>query len=77
MGAGHTHTPPEADKSRMIPRMIIAAAILAAFFVVLFVLIAANRQFFGVVLWLFDFSGVPRGLMVAGYSLTLFWSRWI
>src|SRR6516165_12533707 len=34
MGAGHTHTPPEADKSRMIPRMIIAAAILAAFFVV-------------------------------------------
>jgi Zn-dependent protease len=47
------------------------------FFVVLFVLIAANRQFFGVVLWLFDFSGVPRGLMAAGYSLTLFWSRWI
>ena len=47
------------------------------FFVVLFLLIAANRQFFGVVLWLFDFSGVPRGLMVAGYSLTLFWSRWI
>jgi len=47
------------------------------FFVVLFLLIAVNRQFFGVVLWLFDFSGVPRGLMVAGYSLTLFWSRWI
>src|SRR6516164_1988306 len=34
MGAGHNHTPAEADASRMIPRMIIAAAILAAFFVV-------------------------------------------
>src|ERR1700757_3558829 len=34
MGAGHSHTPAEADSSRMIPRMIIAAAILAAFFVV-------------------------------------------
>ena len=34
MGAGHNHTPAEADSSRMIPRMIMAAAILAAFFVV-------------------------------------------
>jgi cobalt-zinc-cadmium efflux system protein len=34
MGAGHSHTPAEADASRMIPRMIVAAAILAAFFVV-------------------------------------------
>src|ERR1700758_1071900 len=34
MGAGHSHTPAEADSSRMIPRMIIAATILAAFFVV-------------------------------------------
>jgi cobalt-zinc-cadmium efflux system protein len=34
MGAGHSHTPAEADASRMIPRVIIAAAILAAFFVV-------------------------------------------
>lgn len=34
MGAGHSHTPAEADASRMIPRMIIAAGILAAFFVV-------------------------------------------
>src|ERR1700743_572633 len=34
MGAGHNHTPAEADTSRMIPRMIIAAMILAAFFVV-------------------------------------------
>ena len=34
MGAGHSHTPAEADTSRMIPRMIIAAAILATFFVV-------------------------------------------
>jgi cobalt-zinc-cadmium efflux system protein len=34
MGAGHSHTPTEADSSRMIPRMIVAAAILATFFVV-------------------------------------------
>jgi cobalt-zinc-cadmium efflux system protein len=34
MGAGHSHTPAEADASRMIPRMMIAAGILAAFFVV-------------------------------------------
>ena len=34
MGAGHSHTPAETDASRMIPRMIIGAGILAAFFVV-------------------------------------------
>ena len=34
MGAGHNHTPAETDGSRLIPRMILAAAILAAFFVV-------------------------------------------
>jgi Zn-dependent protease len=47
------------------------------FFVVLFLLLAASRWFFGLVLWFFDFSGVPQGLVAAGYSLTLFWSRWI
>lgn len=34
MGAGHNHTPAETDASRLISRMIIAASILAAFFVV-------------------------------------------
>ena len=34
MGAGHSHTPAEADASRMIPRMIGAAGILATFFVI-------------------------------------------
>ena len=34
MGAGHSHTPAEADASRMIPRMIMAASILATFFVI-------------------------------------------
>ncbi len=33
MGAGHSHTPAEADASRMIPRMMLSAAILATFFV--------------------------------------------
>lgn len=34
MGAGHGHTPAETQDPRLIPRMITAAAILAAFFVV-------------------------------------------
>jgi len=34
MGAGHSHTPAGADASRTIPRMVIAAGILATFFVV-------------------------------------------
>src|ERR1700685_2000601 len=34
MGAGHSHTPAEVDASRVIPRMIAAAAILATFFAV-------------------------------------------
>lgn len=34
MGAGHNHSPADTDGARLIPRMIIAAAILAAFFVV-------------------------------------------
>jgi cobalt-zinc-cadmium efflux system protein len=34
MGPGHSHTPAESDASRMIPRMIVATGILAAFFVV-------------------------------------------
>ena len=34
MGAGHSHTPAETDASRIIPRMMIAAGILATFFVV-------------------------------------------
>jgi cobalt-zinc-cadmium efflux system protein len=34
MGAGHNHSPAETDGSRLIPRMIAAAAILAAFFVI-------------------------------------------
>ncbi|GAB4602178.1 cation diffusion facilitator family transporter [Mycobacterium avium subsp. hominissuis] len=34
MGAGHNHTPAETGDARLIPRMVMAAAILAAFFVV-------------------------------------------
>src|ERR1700728_255437 len=34
MGAGHSHTPAEADASRMITRMAMSAAILATFFAV-------------------------------------------
>lgn len=34
MGAGHNHTPAEGDSSRMVARMVAAAAILATFFVI-------------------------------------------
>jgi cobalt-zinc-cadmium efflux system protein len=34
MGAGHSHTPAEADASRMIPSMVMAASILATFFAI-------------------------------------------
>ncbi|OBI95452.1 cation transporter [Mycobacterium alsense] len=34
MGAGHNHTPAGTGESRLIPRMVVAAAILAAFFFV-------------------------------------------
>ncbi len=49
------------------------------FFILLFLLITPmlNQWFFSVVLWFFDFSGVPRGLVWAGSELTRFWSAWV
>ena len=46
------------------------------FFILLFLLLAASPWIFRVVLWLFDFSGVPHVLVAWGNSLTRFWSRW-
>ncbi len=46
-------------------------------FILLFLILAASQWFFGLVLWLFDFSGVPHWLAAAGNSLTRFWSPWI
>ncbi|OBG54716.1 MULTISPECIES: site-2 protease family protein [unclassified Mycobacterium] len=46
------------------------------FFILLFLLLAGGNWFFGAVLWLFDFSGVPTWLVSAGNVLTRFWSRW-
>jgi Zn-dependent protease len=48
-------------------------------FILLFVLLAPglNHWLFGIVGWLFDFSGVPHVLAAAGNSLTRFWSRWV
>jgi Zn-dependent protease len=48
-------------------------------FVILLLLLLTpqlNQWFFGVVLWFFDASGVPRGLIAAGMDLTRFWSAW-
>ena len=49
-----------------------------AFFVLLLLLFTpqVNRWFFGVIFWLFDASGVPRGLIGWGMNLTRFWSAW-
>ncbi|OBF07173.1 hypothetical protein A5730_12640 [Mycobacterium sp. ACS4054] len=47
------------------------------FFILLLLLWPASAWFFGVVLWLFDFSGVPGWLVSAGNVLTRFWSRWL
>jgi Zn-dependent protease len=47
------------------------------FFILLVVLLAASPWIFGVVLWFFDFSGVPDALVGWGNGLTRFWSRWI
>jgi Zn-dependent protease len=46
------------------------------FFILLFLLLGANQWFFGIVLWFFDFFGVPHWLVAGGNSLTRFWSRW-
>jgi Zn-dependent protease len=35
-----------------------------------------NAWFWNLVLWFFDFSGVPRLLVGAGSDLTRFWSAW-
>jgi Zn-dependent protease len=49
-----------------------------AFFVLLLLLFTpqVSRWFFGVVLWLFDASGVPHELIWGGMDLTRFWSAW-
>jgi Zn-dependent protease len=50
-----------------------------AFFVLLLLLFTpqVNRWFFGIVLWFFDASGVPQGLIGWGMDLTRFWSAWV
>jgi Zn-dependent protease len=49
-------------------------------FLILLVLLLApqlNQWFFGIVYWLFDFSGVPSALVAIGSQLTRFWSAWL
>jgi Zn-dependent protease len=36
-----------------------------------------SQWLFAIVNWLFDFSGLPPELWMAGNSLTRFWSRWV
>ena len=48
------------------------------FFILLILLLAPglNQWFWDIVLWFFDFSGVPRTLVQVGSQLTRFWSAW-
>jgi Zn-dependent protease len=49
-------------------------------FIILLVLLLApglNGWFWALVLWFFDFSGVPRELVGIGSALTRFWSAWL
>jgi Zn-dependent protease len=65
------HLSPETQRS-------LAPAKQWGFVIVLFLLLAPvlNQWFFGVVLSLFDLSGVPDVLVGWGNALTRFWSRW-
>ncbi|TVS86665.1 site-2 protease family protein [Mycobacterium helveticum] len=65
------HLSPETQRA-------VAPAKQYGYFVLLFLLFAPglNRWFFGMVLWLFDLSGVPHVLVAWGDSLTRFWSAW-
>ncbi len=65
------HLSPETQRA-------VAPAKQYGWFILLFLLLAPvlNQWFFGVVYWLFDFSGVPHRLAAAGDLLTRFWSRW-
>ncbi|MDQ2637260.1 MAG: site-2 protease family protein [Actinomycetota bacterium] len=49
------------------------------FFILLILLLTPglNQWFWDVVLWFFDFSGVPRQLVGTGSALTRFWSAWL
>jgi Zn-dependent protease len=48
------------------------------FFILLLLLLAPglNQWFWDLVLWFFDFSGIPRSMVWAGSQLTRFWSAW-
>ncbi len=70
-GALEPHLSPETQRA-------LAPAKQFGFFILLILLIAPglNQWFWDIVLWFFDFSGVPRGLVGVGSSLTRFWSAW-
>jgi Zn-dependent protease len=65
------HLTPETQRA-------VAPAKQYAVFLLLFLILtpAFGHWLFGIVSWLFDFSGVPPWLVAAGNSLTRFWSRW-
>jgi Zn-dependent protease len=71
-GALEPHLSPQTQRA-------VAPAKQWAFLILLLLLFtpAVNDWFFGLVLWLFDASGVPRGLIWGGMGLTRFWSAWV
>jgi Zn-dependent protease len=69
-GALEPHLSPETQRA-------LAPAKQWGFVLLLFLLFAASQWFFGLVLWLFHFSGVPTVLVSWGNGLTRFWSHWL
>ncbi len=64
------HLSPETQRA-------VAPAKQYGFLFLLFLLLSASGWVYGMVLWFFDFSGVPNILVARGNSLTRFWSRWL
>jgi len=64
------HLSPETQRA-------VAPAKQYGFLFLLFLLLSASGWIYGMVLWFFDFSGVPNILVARGNSLTRFWSRWL
>ncbi|WP_102141233.1 site-2 protease family protein [Mycobacterium hubeiense] len=71
-GALEPHLSPETQRA-------VAPAKQWGFFILLLLLLAPglNQWFWDIVLWFFDLSEVPRGLVQAGGQLTRFWSAWL
>ena len=70
-GAVEPHLSPQTQRALEPAKQYGALAVLLLLGPVL------GHLFFGIIYWLFDFSGVPAALAAAGGSLTRFWGAWL